>query len=240
MYSRCILLYFIVFLLNLRFRALVPIHMHCMLEQQKTWNKYLSSCFPYTKDSIAPVSNKDWLFVLFTLSVGLLATGGPFEVKQHSFFSGLDWNGLLRQKAEFIPHLESEEDTSYFDSEDLLTFAFNCALDRHRYISHHHLSLCHSAIRALSAHRLVRWGRHQWRWAGGDTTVLLLLAALQQGQSDTFSKALTHAHTLHCATEVSFYPVYLSAFDRFSVKVETTITDMWETGASFQTLNINK
>lgn len=42
--------------------------------------------------------------------------GGAFEVKQHSFFTELDWNTLLRQKAEFIPHLESEEDTSYFDS----------------------------------------------------------------------------------------------------------------------------
>lgn len=42
--------------------------------------------------------------------------GGAFEVKQHSFFTELDWNSLLRQKAEFIPHLESEEDTSYFDS----------------------------------------------------------------------------------------------------------------------------
>lgn len=38
-------------------------------------------------------------------------------MKQHSFFSDLDWNSLLRQKAEFIPQLESEEDTSYFDSE---------------------------------------------------------------------------------------------------------------------------
>lgn len=37
-------------------------------------------------------------------------------MKQHSFFTELDWNTLLRQKAEFIPHLESEEDTSYFDS----------------------------------------------------------------------------------------------------------------------------
>ncbi|KAI4899481.1 hypothetical protein NFI96_014219 [Prochilodus magdalenae] len=45
-----------------------------------------------------------------------LGTGGAFEVKQHSFFSELDWNSLLRQKAEFIPHLESEEDTSYFDT----------------------------------------------------------------------------------------------------------------------------
>lgn len=43
--------------------------------------------------------------------------GGAAEVKQHQFFHNLDWNGLLRQKAEFIPQLESEEDTSYFDSE---------------------------------------------------------------------------------------------------------------------------
>ncbi|CAM4474427.1 unnamed protein product [Leuciscus chuanchicus] len=54
--------------------------------------------------------------LLQTNPVVRLGTGGAFELKQHSFFSGLDWNGLLRQKAEFIPHLESEEDTSYFDT----------------------------------------------------------------------------------------------------------------------------
>ncbi|XP_034386083.1 microtubule-associated serine/threonine-protein kinase 3 isoform X4 [Cyclopterus lumpus] len=45
-----------------------------------------------------------------------LGTGGAPEVKQHTFFLGLDWNGLLRQKAEFIPQLEAEDDTSYFDT----------------------------------------------------------------------------------------------------------------------------
>ncbi|XP_051044477.1 microtubule-associated serine/threonine-protein kinase 2 isoform X3 [Phodopus roborovskii] len=45
-----------------------------------------------------------------------LGTSGACEVKQHSFFTGLDWTGLLRQKAEFIPQLESEDDTSYFDT----------------------------------------------------------------------------------------------------------------------------
>lgn len=45
-----------------------------------------------------------------------LGTGSATEVKQHSFFTGLDWTGLLRQKAEFIPQLESEDDTSYFDT----------------------------------------------------------------------------------------------------------------------------
>lgn len=45
-----------------------------------------------------------------------LGTGGTAEVKMHVFFTGLDWNGLLRQKAEFIPQLETEDDTSYFDT----------------------------------------------------------------------------------------------------------------------------
>uniref|UniRef100_A0A673MZN0 non-specific serine/threonine protein kinase n=1 Tax=Sinocyclocheilus rhinocerous TaxID=307959 RepID=A0A673MZN0_9TELE len=45
-----------------------------------------------------------------------LGRGGASEVKQHMFFSGLDWNGLLRQKAEFIPQLEADDDTSYFDT----------------------------------------------------------------------------------------------------------------------------
>lgn len=45
-----------------------------------------------------------------------MVVGGASEVKQNPFFLGLDWNGLLRQKAEFIPQLEAEDDTSYFDS----------------------------------------------------------------------------------------------------------------------------
>nr|XP_057920952.1 microtubule-associated serine/threonine-protein kinase 4 isoform X3 [Doryrhamphus excisus] len=45
-----------------------------------------------------------------------MGAGGAGEVKQNPFFHNLDWNGLLRQKAEFIPQLESEDDTSYFDT----------------------------------------------------------------------------------------------------------------------------
>ena len=48
-----------------------------------------------------------------------VCAGGAVEVKHHQFFHNLDWNSLLRQKAEFIPQLESEDDTSYFDSECL-------------------------------------------------------------------------------------------------------------------------
>lgn len=45
-----------------------------------------------------------------------LGTGGAHEVKEHPYFHGVDWNSLLRQKAEFVPQLENDEDTSYFDS----------------------------------------------------------------------------------------------------------------------------
>lgn len=44
--------------------------------------------------------------------------GGAAEVAAHSFFFQLDFNSLLRQKAEFVPQLENEEDTSYFDSRE--------------------------------------------------------------------------------------------------------------------------
>lgn len=46
-----------------------------------------------------------------------LGTGGSHEVKDHPYFYGVDWNSLLRQKAEFMPQLGNEEDTSYFDCE---------------------------------------------------------------------------------------------------------------------------
>ena len=43
-----------------------------------------------------------------------LGHGGAAEVKAHPWFDGLDWDNLARAKAAFIPHLESETDTTYF------------------------------------------------------------------------------------------------------------------------------
>ncbi|KAM7386334.1 hypothetical protein PAMA_009117 [Pampus argenteus] len=68
-------------------------------------------------DEALPVDAQNLISSLLqTNPLSRLGTGGAFEVKQHSFFTEVDWNSLLRQKAEFIPHLESEEDTSYFDT----------------------------------------------------------------------------------------------------------------------------
>jgi microtubule-associated serine/threonine kinase len=44
-----------------------------------------------------------------------LGTAGSYDVKEHYYFNGIDWNAVLRMKADFIPQLEDEEDTSYFD-----------------------------------------------------------------------------------------------------------------------------
>ncbi|CAN9500944.1 unnamed protein product [Ophioblennius macclurei] len=68
-------------------------------------------------DDALPLDAQDLITRLLRQSpLDRLGTGGASEVKQHPFFQGLDWNGLLRQKAEFIPQLEAEDDTSYFDT----------------------------------------------------------------------------------------------------------------------------
>ncbi|XP_051984508.1 microtubule-associated serine/threonine-protein kinase 3-like isoform X2 [Xyrauchen texanus] len=68
-------------------------------------------------DDALPADSQDLITKLLRQSpLGRLGTGGAAEVKHHIFFHGLDWSGLLRQKAEFIPQLETEEDTSYFDT----------------------------------------------------------------------------------------------------------------------------
>ncbi|XP_058869981.1 microtubule-associated serine/threonine-protein kinase 3-like isoform X4 [Acipenser ruthenus] len=68
-------------------------------------------------DDALPADAQDLITCLLRQSpLERIGTGGTFEVKQHPFFYGLDWNGLLRHKAEFIPQLEAEDDTSYFDT----------------------------------------------------------------------------------------------------------------------------
>ena len=42
--------------------------------------------------------------------------GGAYEVRSHPFCSCINWNTLLREKADFVPVLESPDDTSYFDT----------------------------------------------------------------------------------------------------------------------------
>lgn len=68
-------------------------------------------------DEALPLDAQDLITRLLRQSpMDRLGTGGTHEVKQHPFFLALDWAGLLRHKAEFVPQLEAEDDTSYFDT----------------------------------------------------------------------------------------------------------------------------
>ena len=84
------------------------------------------SCYESTANIEWPEDTEDWSvdpqakdLIASLLQQGpldRLGTGGAKEVKDHPFFESVDWDSLLRQKAEFIPQLENEEDTSYFES----------------------------------------------------------------------------------------------------------------------------
>ena len=44
-------------------------------------------------------------------------TVGITELMGHPFFKDTDWKNLRNAKPPFIPHLESDSDLTYFDSE---------------------------------------------------------------------------------------------------------------------------
>ena len=44
-----------------------------------------------------------------------LGLNGVEEIKAHPFFAGFDWDNVLKMKPPFIPELESDFDTKYFD-----------------------------------------------------------------------------------------------------------------------------
>ncbi|KAK6036840.1 hypothetical protein COOONC_25655 [Cooperia oncophora] len=69
--------------------------------------EFLVGCVPFFGDSPED---------LFSKVISGAIIGAP-QLMAHPFFASLDFNTLLRQKAEFVPQLENEEDTSYFDSE---------------------------------------------------------------------------------------------------------------------------
>ncbi|XP_059922786.1 microtubule-associated serine/threonine-protein kinase 3-like isoform X3 [Gadus macrocephalus] len=72
--------------------------------------------WPGEEDALPPEAQDMITRLLKQSPLERLGIGGALEVKQHPFFKDLDWNGLLRQKAEFVPQLEAEDDTSYFDT----------------------------------------------------------------------------------------------------------------------------
>lgn len=73
-------------------------------------------------------------------------------MKMQDFFESLDWHNLLKTKAElFVPELQGEDDTSYFDSELLSghmhthVHAHTCT---HRYVHMHTCTHMHTHVHA--------------------------------------------------------------------------------------------
>ena len=68
-------------------------------------------------DEALPIESVDLIKQLLIQDpIERLGTGGAYEVKEHVFFQYVNWHSILKEKAEFIPVLDDEEDTSYFDS----------------------------------------------------------------------------------------------------------------------------
>ena len=75
--------------------------------------------WPDEEDWSLPPEAKDLISQLLQQNqIDRLGTGGAQEVKEHAFFNLICWEDLLRQKAEFIPVLDDEDDTSYFDTRE--------------------------------------------------------------------------------------------------------------------------
>lgn len=58
-----------------------------------------------------------------------LGAQGAEEVKEHPFFSGLDWNTFMEDEASFIPAPQHPEDTEYFDARGATLQAFTEELE---------------------------------------------------------------------------------------------------------------
>nr|XP_046172842.1 microtubule-associated serine/threonine-protein kinase 2-like isoform X1 [Oncorhynchus gorbuscha] len=85
---------------------------------EELFGQVISDVINWPEGEDAPPADSQELITLLLRQNPLerMGTGGAYEVKHHQFFHTLDWDSLLRQKAEFIPQLESEDDTSYFDT----------------------------------------------------------------------------------------------------------------------------
>lgn len=51
-------------------------------------------------------------------------SNGGAEIRAHPWFSDVNWNTLLEDKAEFVPNIENPEDTEYFDARGATLQAF--------------------------------------------------------------------------------------------------------------------
>jgi hypothetical protein len=76
------------------------------------WKKY----FVIPTDANLSDEAKDLIKSLVTYPEIRLGANGASEIKKHPFFHGVNWGNIKQVQASFIPELESDWDTKYFDT----------------------------------------------------------------------------------------------------------------------------
>ncbi|XP_073523001.1 microtubule-associated serine/threonine-protein kinase 3-like [Phyllobates terribilis] len=85
--------------------------------KHETYQSIITDDINWTFDNCTPLPNAQDIIIelLRKDPAHRLGTGGANEIKMHPFLRDLDFDDLLNQKPLFIPDLDSEEDTGYFD-----------------------------------------------------------------------------------------------------------------------------
>ena len=63
---------------------------------------------------------EDLIYKLISNSNCRLGKNGVMEIKSHPFFQGFNWENIRNMKPPFIPFLQNEYDTSYFETFDVI------------------------------------------------------------------------------------------------------------------------
>lgn len=91
-----------------------PAHVTSMICQ---WKRYFHFPRELPASRMSPAARDLICRLICDSRTRLGAKRGLEEFKEHPFFEGIDWDNLARTPAPFIPELESEEDTRYFEED---------------------------------------------------------------------------------------------------------------------------
>ncbi|CAI2302317.1 unnamed protein product [Caenorhabditis sp. 36 PRJEB53466] len=94
----------------------VPFHADKPAETQYrivNWRQYLDLSYGthLSKECLMMVQQ-----LVCDVSTRLGSRGGAAQIKQHPWFNGIDWENLRKSRAEYIPMVTHDEDTSNFDT----------------------------------------------------------------------------------------------------------------------------
>jgi serine/threonine protein kinase len=102
------------------------------LQKLICWKNYLIQPEPVEPDEL-PISEAGWDLITRLICEPSKRIGrvGIEEIMNHAWFKGFDWNRILDSEPPFVPDLEGELDTSYFqhalDEQDYRTLSINFA-----------------------------------------------------------------------------------------------------------------